>query len=191
MKVLAINGSARRNGNTAILLGAVLDVLQAHGIDTELVQLAQTEIKPCKACFTCGGKVNCSFTNDGFAPLFAKMAEADGVLLGSPVYAANISASMQAFLERAAVVADMNPGILRHKAGAAIAAARRGGALFTVDAMTHFFMNHEMFIAGSTYWNIGYGQRPGDVRQDTEGLATMKALGENMAFLLHRLYGAS
>ena len=94
---------------------------------------------------------------------------------------------MQAFLERAAVVADMNPGLLTHKAGAAVAAARRGGALNAIDTMNHFFLNHEMFVAGSTYWNMVYGQLPGDVNQDAEGLANMKNLGQNLVFLLKLL----
>ncbi len=117
------------------------------------------------------------------------MAGADGILLGSPVYSANISANMQAFLERAAVVGDMNPGLFTHKVGAAVAAARRGGALQAVDAMNHFFLNHEVYVVGSVYWNMAYGQMPGDVLKDEEGIANMKNLGRNMAFLLKALKG--
>ena len=119
------------------------------------------------------------------------MKEADGILLGSPVYSANISANMQALLERAAVVSDMNPGLLVHKAGAAVVAARRGGAMNAVDAMNHFFLNHEMFVVGSTYWNMAYGQLPGDVEKDAEGLANMENLGKNMAYLLKALKAAT
>lgn len=108
-------------------------------------------------------------------------------MLGSPVYSANVSANMQAFLERAAVVADQSPGLLKNKVGAAVAAVRRGGALEAVDTMNHFFLNHEMFVAGSTYWNMVYGQMPGDVRQDQEGLGNMENLGRNMAYLLKKL----
>lgn len=115
------------------------------------------------------------------------MKASDGILLGSPVYSANISSAMQALLERSAVAADMNPGLLSHKAGAAVAAVRRGGGLQAVDAMNHFFLNHEMILPGSTYWNIAYGQMPGDVNADSEGLANMKNLGQNMAFLLNLL----
>lgn len=115
------------------------------------------------------------------------MKEADGILLGSPAYSANISANMQALLERAAVVCDMNPGLLTHKAGAAVVAARRGGALNAVDAMHHFFLNYEMYVVGSTYWNMAYGQLPGDVEKDAEGLANMENLGKNMAWLLKGL----
>lgn len=189
MKVLAINGSARKDGNTALLLGRVLEELRKEGIETELVQLAGQVIEPCKACWACGGQGNCVHRKDSFREIFDKMKEADGILLGSPVYSANISANMQALLERAAVVGDMNPGLFTHKVGAAVAAARRGGALNAVDAMNHFFLNHEMIVVGSTYWNMGYGQLPGDVERDAEGLSNMENLGKHMAWLLKALQG--
>lgn len=184
MKVLAINSSARKDGNTAILINRVFEELNKEGIETEMIQLAGEIIEPCKACWACGGQGNCVHRKDQFREIFDKMKEADGILLGSPVYSANISANMQALLERAAVVCDMNPGLLTHKAGAAVVAARRGGALNAVDAMHHFFLNHEMYVVGSTYWNMAYGQLPGDVEKDAEGLANMENLGKNMAWLL-------
>lgn len=187
MKVLAINSSARKDGNTAILIKTVFEELNKAGIETEMVQLAGQIIEPCKACWACGGKGNCVHKKDAFAEIYTKMKEADGIILGSPVYSANVSANMQALLERAAVVSDMNPGLLTHKVGAAVAAARRGGALQAVDAMNHFFLNHEMYVVGSIYWNIGYGQMPGDVLKDEEGLNNMRNLGQNMAFLLKAL----
>ena len=189
MDVLAISGSARRDGNTAILLGRVLEELRQEGIGTELIQLAGQVIEPCKACWACGGRGNCVHRRDSFREIFDRMKAADGILLGSPVYSANISANMQALLERAAVVGDMNPGLFTHKVGAAVVAARRGGALNAVDAMNHFFLNHEMFVVGSTYWNMAYGQLPGDVERDAEGLANMENLGRNMAWLLKALHG--
>ena len=191
MKVLAINSSARKDGNTAILLGRVLKELRKEGIETELIQLAGQIIEPCKACWACGDQGNCVHRKDSFREIFDKMKEADGILLGSPVYSANISANMQALLERAAVVGDMNPGLLTHKAGAAVTAVRRGGALNAVDAMNHFFLNHEMIVVGSTYWNMAYGQLPGDVEKDAEGLSNMENLGKNMAWLLKALNGTA
>lgn len=187
MKVLGINSSARKDGNTAILMGKVLEVLNKAGIEIELVQLAGQVIEPCKACWACGSQGNCVHRKDIFREIFEKMKEADGILLGSPVYSANISANMQALLERAAVVGDMNAGLFRYKVGAAVTAARRGGALQAVDAMNHFFLNHEMFVAGATYWNMGYGQLPGDVEKDQEALSNMENLGQNMAYLLKAL----
>ena len=187
MKVLAINSSARKDGNTAILINTVLEELNKAGIETEMIQLAGNVIEPCKACWACGGQGNCVHRNDSFREVFEKMKEADGILLGSPVYSANVSANMQALLERAAVVADMNQGLFTHKVGAAVAAVRRGGAMQAVDTMNHFFLNHEMIVVGSTYWNIGYGQMPGDVCNDEEGLANMRNLGQNMSYLLNAL----
>ena len=189
MKVLAINSSARRDGNTALLIGTVFAELNKEGIETEMIQLAGSIIEPCKACWACGGKKNCAHKKDLFWEIYEKMVQADGILLGSPVYNANISANMQAFLERASVVADMNrsENLLRHKVGAAVTAARRGGALNTLDAMNHFFMLQDMFIVGSSYWPMAYGQMPGDALEDQEGLETMKSLGRNMAYLLKAL----
>lgn len=187
MKVIGLNSSARKDGNTVILINTVFEELNKEGIETELIQLAGQVIEPCKACWACGGKGNCVHRKDQFREIFEKMKEADGILLGSPVYSANVSANMQAFLERAAVVGDMNPGLFRHKIGAAVAAARRGGALQAVDTMNHFFLNHEMVVVGSTYWNMAYGQMPGDVEKDLEGLQNMRNLGQNMAYLLKRM----
>lgn len=187
MKVLAINGSARKNGNTAILINTVFEKLNKVGIETEMVQFAGNMIEPCKACWACGGQKNCVHRKDMFQEVFDKMKNADGIILGSPVYSANISANMQAFLERAAVVCDMNPGLLKYKVGASVAAARRGGALNTIDSMNHFFLNHEMFVVGSTYWNMAYGQMPGDVLNDDEALSNMNNLAENMIWLLKKM----
>lgn len=159
MKVLGISGSARKDGNTAILMEKVFEVLRKAGIETELVQLAGQVIEPCKACWACGNQGNCVHQKDIFKEVFEKMKVADGILLGSPVYSANVSANMQALLERAAVVGDMN----------------------------YIFLNHEMFVAGSIYWNMGYGQMSGDVEKDQEALANMENLGQNMAYLLKAL----
>ncbi len=189
MKVLAINGSARRDGNTAFLISTVLEELNQEGIETEMIQLSGGIIEPCRACWACGGKKNCVHKKDQFQEIYEKMVQTDGILLGSPVYTANISANMQAFLERASVVADMNRNehLLRHKVGAAVTAARRGGALNTLDAMNHFFMLQDMFIVGSSYWSMAYGQMPGEVSEDREGLETVRNLGRNMAYLLRTL----
>ena len=187
MKVLAINSSARKNGNTSILIDTVFEELNKEGIETEMIQLAGQVIEPCKACWACGGRENCVHKKDQFQELFEKMKEADGIILGSPVYSANVSSTMQAILERAAVIGDMNQGILKHKVGAAVIASRRGGADNAFDTINHFFLNHEMFVAGSTYWNIGYGRMPQEVKNDTEALENMRNLGQNMAYLLKAL----
>ncbi len=189
MKVLAINSSAGKDGNTVLLINAVFEELNKEGIETEMIQLAGKVVEPCKACWACGGRKNCVHKKDLFQEIYEKMIQADGILLGSPVYMANISANMQAFLERASVVADMNrnENLLRHKVGAAVTAARRGGALNALDAMNHFFMLQDMFIVGSSYWPMAYGRMPGEVKEDQEGIETMKNLGQNMAYLLKAL----
>lgn len=187
MKVLAINSSARKDGNTAILINTIFDILNQEGIETEMIQLADQIIEPCKACFACSGHCNCIQKKDQFNQIFEKIKNADGIILGSPVYSANISANMQALIERAAVVCDMNEGLLKHKLGVGVIAARRGGAVNAVDTINHFFLNHEMFVVGSTYWNMAYGQLPGDVQNDKEGINNMKNLGQNMAYLLNIL----
>ena len=187
MKVIGINGSARKDGNTAIIIGRVFDELKNYGIETELIQLADSEIQPCRGCFACKGRGNCVFTKDGFTEVFKRMVEADGIILGSPVYSADISAKMKAFLERSGVVVATNPGLLRRKVGASVAAVRRGGGMTTVDTMNHFMLNKEMIVVGSTYWNMVYGKNIGDVLNDEEGMANMCNLGENMAWLLKQV----
>ena len=187
MKVIGINGSARRNVNTALIIGKVFEELNKEGIETERIQLADYEIQPCRGCFACKGRGNCVFAKDGFAEIFSRMVEADGIILGSPVYSADVSAKMKAFLERGGVVVATNPGLLRHKVGASVAAVRRGGGMITVDTMNHFMLNKEMFVVGSTYWNMVYGKNIGDVLSDDEGMKNMHNLGENMAWLIKQL----
>ena len=187
MKVIGINGSARKHGNTAIIINKVFEELNKEGIETELLHLADYEVHPCRGCFACKDRGNCVFTGDGFAQIFSSMVEADGIILGSPVYSADVSAKMKAFLERSGVVVATNPGLLRHKIGASVAAVRRGGGMTTVDTMNHFMLNKEMIVVGSTYWNMVYGKDAGDVLDDAEGIANMRNLGQNMAWLLKRL----
>lgn len=187
MKVIGINGSTRKDGNTALIIGKVFDELNKEGIETELIQLVDYEIKPCRGCFACKGRGNCVFADDGFAEIFIRIVEADGIILGSPVYSADVSAKMKAFLERGGVVVATNPGLLRHKVGASVAAVRRGGGMTTVDTMNHFMLNKEMIVIGSTYWNMVYGKNIGDVLNDEEGMANMCNLGENISFVLKNL----
>lgn len=187
MKVIGINGSARRDGNTAILIRTLFEELNQSGIETDLIQLADKRIEPCRACFACRGKGNCLFQQDDFADVFSQMVTADGIILGSPVYSADVSSRMKALLDRGGVVAAVNPGILRHKLGVAVASVRRAGGMTAVDTMNHFFLNKEMIVVGSTYWNMVYGREIGDVLHDEEGMANMRNLGQNMAWLLKNL----
>ncbi len=191
MKVVAFSGSGRKDGNTAILLRVVLDELAKEGIETELIQLAGSPLPGCIACYKCfkNKDQKCAVTNDKLNDYLAKMTEADGVILGSPVYYADASALMKALIERCGFVSTANGGLFTHKVGAAVAAVRRAGAIRTFDTLNHFFQYSQMFIVGSTYWNVGIGRDPGQVKEDAEGIRTMENLGRNMAWLLKKIHG--
>jgi multimeric flavodoxin WrbA len=188
LSVVAFNGSARKNGNTAILLRYVLAELEKEGIATELVEMSGATIHGCLACRKCSTKKDgrCSQADDMGNVYIEKMARADGILLGSPTYVADVSPSVKALMDRACLVSRANGGMLRRKIGAAVVAVRRAGAIHAFDALNHFFLINEMIIPGSSYWNIGIGLEPGDVEKDAEGIGTMKVLGQNMAWLLHK-----
>lgn len=187
MKVIGINGSARKGGNTAIIIKTVFMELGKKGIKTELIELADKSIKGCIGCFGCKGKKECIIKDDFFNECFNKIVNVDGIILGSPVYSADITSKMKAFLERAGVVVATNPGLLKHKVGASVAAVRRGGGMTAVDTLNHFLLNKEVIIVGSTYWNMVYGKDIGDVINDEEGMRNMRNLGENMAWLMRQL----
>jgi multimeric flavodoxin WrbA len=189
MKVVAFNGSARRGANTAILLGYVLAELEKEGIETELVELAGAKIHGCLACRKCSVRKDrrCSQADDMGNVCIEKMDAADGILLGSPTYVADISSEIKALIDRACLVAGANGGMFRRKVGAAVIAVRRAGAIHAFDAINHFFLITEMIIPGSSYWNIGIGREPGEVEKDEEGIRTMKTLGRNMAWLLKKV----
>jgi multimeric flavodoxin WrbA len=189
MKVIAFNGSARKDGNTAILVNTVFKELKKAGIETEMVQLSGKKIRGCIACGKCYEKKDkrCVVTNDILNDCIEKMVAADGIILASPTYFTDVSSEMKALIDRAGYVARANDHMFRHKVGAAVVAARRAGAIHTFDTLNHFFLISQMIVPGSSYWNIGMGLAPGDVKKDKEGLATMKMLGTNMAWLMKKL----
>ncbi|PIP40581.1 MAG: FMN reductase [Desulfobacterales bacterium CG23_combo_of_CG06-09_8_20_14_all_51_8] len=189
MKVTAFNGSARKDGNTAIMLEVALAELNKQGIETELYQLAGKQIHGCIACYKCMENKDrrCSVKKDVANECIEKMLASDGILLGSPTYFADITTEMKALVDRAGLVARANGNMFKRKVGAAVVTARRGGCVHAFDSMNHFFLIGEMIIPGSNYWNMGFGLAPGDVKKDTEAMATMKILGENMGWLLHQL----
>ena len=188
-KVVAFNGSARKDGNTAILLRTVLKELEAEGIETELIQLSGAKIHGCLSCRECSKRKDrrCGQTGDMGNAYIEKMEQADGILLGSPTYVADISPEIKALMDRACLVSKANGGIFRRKVGAAVVAVRRAGAIHAFDALNHFFFISEMIVPGSSYWNIGIGREIGEVEQDAEGMQTMKTLGQNMAWLLKKI----
>ena len=189
MKVVAFNGSAIKDGNTAILLNRVLSTLEAEGIETELIQLAGQQIHGCMACGTCRKIQNreCKIVNDSVNAFIAKMVEADGILLGSPTYFSMMTPELKALIDRAGYVGRANGDLFRRKVGAAVVAVRRAGGIPTFDAINHFFLISQMIVPGSSYWNIGVGGAKGDVEKDEEGLQTMDTLGKNMTWLLKKI----
>ena len=191
MKVVAFNGSSREDGNTAILVRRVFAELEAEGIETELVQLAHTRFSGCSACRTCAETLDdrCSgLKDDGLNACIEKMLAADGIIIGSPTYYANCTATTQALMERAGYATRRSGGdALRRKVGAAVVAARRGGAIHAFDSINHWFQIGGMILIGSTYWNMGYGLGAGDVEDDAEGIANMEDLGRTMAWALKKL----
>lgn len=191
MKVVAINGSAQKDGNTAALINYALRELEKEGIETELVQLAGQRIRGCIVCLKCFQNKDrrCSVTNDVLNECLEKMLAADGIILGSPVYFSNVSTEMKALIDRAGFVAKANGDMFKRKVGAAVVAVRRAGSLPTFDAINHFFFISQMIVPGSNYWNMGIGLQKGDVEQDEEGIGTIKILGQNMAWLLKKVSG--
>ena len=190
MKVVAFNGSPRKDGNTARLIGHVFSPLQEAGIETELVQLGGNLIHGCKACYHCHGpgkNGRCIQTDDMVNDCIAKMIKADGIILASPTYFADLTPELKALIDRAGLVTRASGELLKRKAGAAVVAVRRAGAVHVFDSINHFFLICQMIVPGSSYWNLGIGRQEGEVEGDEEGLGTMKALGENMAWLLRRL----
>ncbi len=189
LKVVAFNGSARKDGNTALLIRHVFVELEKEGIGTELVQLAGQNITGCDACRKCftAKDQRCSVTDDIVNNCIKKMIEADGIILGSPTYFADCTAAMKALIERAGYVSMANDGMFKRKIGAAVVAVRRGGAIHTFDSINHFFTIGQMIVVGSSYWNVGIGRNAGDVESDEEGLKTMSNLGKNMAWLLKKV----
>ena len=191
MRVVAFNGSARKDGNTAIMINRALAELEREGIDTEMVQLAGQSLHGCTACYRCIKKKDrrCSVEDDIVNRCIEQMLAADGIILASPTYFADVTSEIKALMDRAGMVARANGDLLRRKVGAAISVARRGGAIHTFDSLNHFFFIGQMIVPGSSYWNLGFGRERGEVEKDEEGLDTMRVLGENMAWLLKKLAG--
>lgn len=189
MKVVALNGSARKDGNTAILINLVFDELKKEGIETELMQLAGNPIAGCIACYKCFKNKNCrcSVDKDMLNDIIERMLQADGIILGSPTYFSDVTSGMRAFIERCGFVARANDYMLKYKVGAGVVAVRRAGAIPAFNSIMLFLHYMQMMIPGSSYWNIAIGRDPGEVLKDEEGVQTMKTLGQNMAWLLKKV----
>jgi len=186
MKVLAFNGSPKKEGNTYHAIKIVLDELEKEGIETEIIHIGNKKIRGCLACAQCvkNKDEQCATKDDEVNELIQKMKEADGIILGSPVYFSGIAGTMKSFLDRAFYVSSMNGGLLRHKVGAAVTVVRRSGGIPTFDQLAKYITYSEMLMPTANYWNVIHGTAPGEVLQDEEGVQIMRILGKNMAWLL-------
>lgn len=180
MKVLMINGSPRVGGNTAIALKEMEKAFEKNGIEVETVQIGNKAIRGCIACGTCAKKEQCVF-DDAVNEVAPKFAEADGLVVASPVYYASANGTLVSFLDRLFYSCHCDK---RMKVGAAVAVARRGGLSATFDELNKYFTINSMPVAASNYWNSVHGGAKGDAEQDAEGLQTVRVLAENMSFLM-------
>ncbi|WP_370574808.1 flavodoxin family protein [Methanomethylovorans sp.] len=190
MKVVAFNGSPRKEGNTATLIKYVFEELEKEGIETELVHIGGKRTRGCTACMKCfrNKDMKCIFDDDFVNECIMKMVDADGIILASPTYFTDITTEMKALIDRAGFVSKANGDLFKRKVGASVVAVRRAGSLHAFTTMNNFFTIGQMIIPGSSYWNIGVGGAPGDVQKDEEGIRTMRTLGQNMAWLMKKLY---
>ena len=191
MKVIGISGSPRRGGNTEIAVNLTLKEIAKEGIDTEFISLSDKRIEPCTACMGCRQRPQCSIEDDDFAPIFETIIEADGLIVGTPVYFGSATPQTMALLGRVGYVSRNNGNLLRKKVGGPIVVARRAGQNFTYAQLLYFYMINEMIVIGSTYWNIAFGRGPGEIEEDQEGIETVVNFGRNLAWLLKRIRGRS
>ncbi|WP_321372640.1 flavodoxin family protein [uncultured Draconibacterium sp.] len=189
MKVVAFNGSPRRNGNTSILIEEMFKIFRAEGIDTEVVQIGNKPVHGCTACGKCREIQDrkCHIKNDLLNLCIEKMIEADGIIFGTPVYFADVSTEIKALMDVAGYVTRGNGHLLKRKVGAGVISVRRGGALPTFDTINRFFLINQMIVPGSSYWNFAFGKNQGDVLQDEEGINTIRTLAENMSWLMKKI----
>lgn len=180
MKVLLINGSPNEKGCTYTALSEVAAVLNENGVETEIASIGKQPIRGCIGCGGCAGKRRCVFGDDIVNSMIEKMEQADGLIIGSPVYFASPNGNLMSMLDRFFYAG----GCFAHKPAAAVASARRAGTTVTLDDLNKYFGIRQMPVVSSTYWNMVHGSKPEDVKKDEEGLQTMRNLGRNMAWLL-------
>lgn len=187
IKVLAVNGSPRHEGNTARMLDTVLDVCRNADFETELYQAGGRAVKGCMACGGCRKHIGRCSADDWINELYPKMVEADAILLGSPTYFSDLTPEIKALIDRCGFIAGGAGKSLSRKVGAAVSAVRRAGSIHTLDSIQHFFFINDMIVVGSSYWNMSLSREIGDYENDAEGVVTMKRLGENIVWLLDKL----
>lgn len=185
MEAIAINGSPRKGGNTEILLKKVLEPLEGAGWSTTYLRIGGKRVRGCTACMKCVEKQNtrCAIEDDVINDYLEQMLAADAIILGSPTYFTDVTAEMKALIDRAGFVALANGGAFSGKIGAAVVAARRGGATHVFDTINHMFLTSSMIVPGSLYWNFGLGTDKGEVGGDEEAMRNMNHLGQTIAWL--------
>jgi multimeric flavodoxin WrbA len=188
MKILAVNGSPRVNGNTAEMIKTALEVCEAAGHETEIEQVGGKTVRGCVGCGGCGTHKGKCAIDDWMNELYPKMKEADAIVLGSPTYFADLTPELKAVIDRCGSMARKDGMAFSRKTGAAVGAVRRAGAIHTLDSIGHFFLINDMIVLGSSYWNLSLSRAVGDYGNDAEGIDTMKRLGENIVWLLEKLY---
>lgn len=183
-KVLLVNGSPHRNGNTFTALSEVAKTLEEEGISSEIVHIGNRPVQGCIGCYKCKEKVICVFQDETYLKLRGKLEAADGIIIGSPVYFGGPSGSLCALLDR---LFYSSGGLAQYKPAASVVVCRRGGATATFDRLNKYFTILNMPIVPLQYWNSVHGRNPGEALQDAEGLQTMRTLAHNMAWMLRNL----
>ena len=186
MKVFAVNGSPRKNGNTYQMLKSVLNVCEKAGFTTELYQAGGKPVSGCLACGSCGNHAGRCVTDDWINEVYPKMKEADAIILGSPTYFSDLTPELKAVIDRCGFISRRDGFSMSRKIGAAVSAVRRAGGIHTLDSIQHFFLINDMIVPGSTYWNMSLSLGPEDYAKDEEGIKTMERLGENIVWLLEK-----
>jgi multimeric flavodoxin WrbA len=190
MKVIAFNGSPRKDGNTFTAINLVLDELKNEGIKTELIQIGSEQIKGCDVCLICKKKADgfCAIKDDLINESLEKIYEAEGLIIGSPTYFGSVTPQVKAFIDRVGYCARAGGFKLKRKVASGIAIARRAGSTNVLNEINNLFLLNQCIIPSSTYWNIVFANAKGEVLNDKEGVETLKNLGQNMAWLLKKLY---
>lgn len=183
MKIIGINGSPKAKGNTRLALDTMGEVFAQEGIDFEVLHIGH-KLSPCSGCFRCAKTHTCTLPDDGLNAMYEKLIQADGAVFASPVYFASVTSGMRCFMDRIGCI-DMNNGRqLRFKVGVPVAVARRAGAVNAVDELVHYLNYAQMLIPGSLYWPLAFGNTPGQVAQDAEGIQTLQVLAQSMAYVM-------
>ena len=189
IRILGIVGSPRVGGNTERLVAEALKAAEEDGAETELLRLADKEVKACDGCLSCRKTGECHVKDD-FKPIFDKMVEADGIILGSPVYFGSATPQIKALIDRAGYLSGAKGRVFENKVGGALVVARRAGQNFTFAQLLFFFLHQGMIVPGSTYWNVAFGREKGEVTKDEEGLRTARNFVKKMVWLLGRIKGS-